>query len=401
MSETAVKTAARMVRATAGRPPKITVLGLRGFPGIQGGIETHAEHLYPALARMGFDVEVIVRSPYWSARETAWNGIRFRKLWSPRGAGVEALVHSLLGVIYAAVRRPDILHIHAIGPSIVTPLARLLGLRVVVTHHGADYEREKWGRLARLVLRAGEAMGMRFANHRIVITGTIRDAIHRKYRVDATVIANGVRIPERPSTTEALTRFGLAHGRYVLSVSRLVPEKRHMDIVTAFERTAPPGWKLVLVGSTEPEDDYVRALRRHAQDKPNVVLTGLQTGVALGELFTNAGVFVLASSHEGLPIALLEAISFGIPVLASDIAANREVGLPDERYFPLGDLDALTRRLGDATGAGGADAGVDGWSELLSQRYDWDRIAHQTMEVYCTLLRRPFASESEPEAVTE
>lgn len=399
MSDIAFSEGAASAARSAERPLRVTVLGLRGFPGIQGGIETHAEHLYPALARMGCEVEVIVRSPYWQESAPRWPGIRFRRLWSPRSAGVEALVHSLLGVLYAAVRRPDILHIHAIGPSIVTPLARLLGLRVVVTHHGADYEREKWGRLARLVLRTGEALGMRFANGRIVITATIRDAIRRKYGVDAAVIANGVRIPQRPATTEALTRFGLAPGRFLLSVSRMVPEKRHLDIIDAFERAAPRGWKLALVGGIEPEDDYIRSVRRRAAANPDIVLTGLQTGVPLGELFANAGLFVLASSHEGLPIALLEAISFGLPVLASNIPANREVGLPEERYFPLADVAALTERITGLTAPDSSACVTDGWWELLRQRYDWNRIAAQTLGVYYGLLGREEKLPREP--VTE
>src|SRR6185312_5078097 len=140
---------------------RVTVLGVRGIPNVQGGIETHAEHLYARLAQMGCDVEVIVRTPFTPPNARSFGAVRLRRLWAPERAGFEALVHSFIGVLYAGVTRPDILHIHAVGPAIVTPIARLLGLRVVVTHHGPDYDRDKWGRFARWVLQTGEHVGMR------------------------------------------------------------------------------------------------------------------------------------------------------------------------------------------------------------------------------------------------
>jgi len=132
------------------------------MPNVQGGVETHAEHLYKRLSGLGCDVEVLVRTPF-VPRGRQWYGpMRLRRIWSPRRAGLEALVHSGVCVFYAALLRPDILHIHAVGPAIVTPIARLFGLRVVVTHHGPDYERDKWGAFARWVLRTGESLGMRY-----------------------------------------------------------------------------------------------------------------------------------------------------------------------------------------------------------------------------------------------
>src|ERR1022692_2879905 len=137
------------------------VLGIRGMPNIQGGVETHAEQLYLRLAALGCKVEALVRTPFVPRGQRSLGPIRIRRLWAPQRAGVEALVHSVIGVLYAGFARPDILHIHGIGPAIVTPIARLLGLRVVVTHHGRDYEREKWGAFARWVLRLGERFGTR------------------------------------------------------------------------------------------------------------------------------------------------------------------------------------------------------------------------------------------------
>ncbi len=356
------------------------MLGLRGFPEVEGGVEKHAEHLYPLLARAGCEVGVVVRRRYQAAG--TWRGVRFHSLWAPSASGVEAFVHSFLGVLLAAVKRPDILHIHAIGPAIMTPLARLLGLRVIVTHHGPDYDREKWGRGARALLRLGERWGMRFAHHNIVISRVIRDLVWEKHHRRATVIPNGVDLPLIPRETDRLEALSLEAGRYVLLVSRLVPEKRHIDLIRAFAAAGMPGWKLAIVGAVDEGSAYCREVRAAASGSGGVVLTGFQGGEALRQLYAHAGVFVLPSSHEGLPIALLEALSYGIPVLASDIPANLEVGLAPAQYFPLGDVDALAGKL-RAVGAG--EIAFDSPEAVradIARRYDWERIAHMTLAVY-------------------
>lgn len=363
---------------------RIMVLGLRGFPGVQGGVETHAEHLYQRLSTLGCEVEVLVRAPYWQAAAAqALPAIRFQPLWSPTRSGLEALAHSLLGVTYAALHRPDVLHIHAIGPALVTPLARLLGLRVVVTHHGPDYDREKWSAGARAILRLGERWGMRHAHARIAISAVIQALIARRHDRPSVCIPNGVELPAAQPPGPALAAFGLAPGRYVLNVSRLVPEKRQLDLIDAFQAAALPGWRLALVGGLPSDDDYVARVRAAAAAAgPAVVLTGFQQGRALAELFANAGLFVLPSTHEGLPIALLEALSHGLPCLASDIPANRAVGLPAAHYFATGDrtqLSAGLQRLARRPQDSAERTRLRAW---VSQNFDWQRIARQTLGVY-------------------
>jgi glycosyltransferase involved in cell wall biosynthesis len=302
--------------------------------------------------------------------------------------GLEAIVHSFLGVLVAAVHRPDILHIQAIGPALVTPLARLQGLKVVVTHHGPDYDRQKWGGFARWVLRTGERWGMRWSNARIVISEVIRALVRDKHGVESTLIPNGVVLPELPAGRSTLDAFGLEPGRYVVLVSRLVPEKRHLDLIAAFVQAQLSGWKLAIVGASDHPDAYVRSVLDAAEKTPGVVCTGFQSGEVLAELFGQAGMFVLPSSHEGLPIALLEALSYGLPVLASDIRANREVGLPDEHYFPLGDVAALAGRLRELAARPLTADDREARRQWVSERYDWRKIAGQTLEVYRSVLKK-------------
>ncbi len=362
---------------------RVMFLGLRGFPQVQGGVEAHAEHLCPWLVEMGCEVTVIVRSSYMTAETgDVWRGVRFVRVWAPQSKGLEAVVHTFLGVLVAAVRRPDILHIHAIGPALMTPLARLLGLKVVVTHHGPDYDRQKWGTFAKWVLRTGECWGMRWSNARIVISQVIRRLVREKHGVDSALIPNGVVLPVLPQGRATLDAFGLEPERYVVLVSRLVPEKRHFDLIEAFRRAALPGWKLAIVGASDHPDAYVQGLLDAAKATPGVVCTGFQSGPALAELFGHAGLFVLPSSHEGLPIALLEALSYGLPVIASDIPANREVGLPPEHYFPLGDVAALAQRLRECAARPLTTGDREARRLWVGERYDWRAIARQTLDVY-------------------
>ncbi len=361
---------------------KVMVLGTRGFPQVQGGVETHAEHLYPRLAKLGCEIHVIARSPYVPRRQKKWEGVFFHRLWSPKATGLEAFLHSFIGVLYAGIQRPDILHIHAVGPALMTPLARLLGIKVVITHHGADYEREKWGSGARLVLRMGERMGVRYASRTIVISKVIQQLVLKKYGASSALIPNGVILPDPPATKESLVTFSLTPNRYVLLVSRFVPEKRQLDLIAAFNQAKLPNWKLVLVGGTEPRNEYVDNVLSESEKNPNIVVTGFQSGQRLQELFSNAGLFVLPSSHEGLPIAMLEALSYGLTTLASNIPANTEVGLPAKQYYPLGDIHSLSKMLTTFSQQRNSPERKAKLRTWVKEKYDWDTIAGQTLDVY-------------------
>jgi glycosyltransferase involved in cell wall biosynthesis len=364
---------------------RIMVLGLRGVINVQGGVETHARRLYPLLTRLGCDVEIVQRSAYYprKPRLREWRRMTLTYLWSPRTPGVETAVHTLLGVLYAAVKRPDVLHLHAIGPALLAPLARLFGLRVVVTHHCADYEREKWGPLAKAVLRTGERLGIGFAHSPIVVSPVLKEAVERRYGIGTTLIPNGVPKASPRRTLRALRRFDLRPGRYVLCVARLVPEKRQLDLIAAFQAARPAGFKLVLVGEIQQGDAYCQELGALAARDPTIVLTGYQSGVPLHELYTHAGLFVLPSAVEGHPIALLEAAAYEVPVLASAIPANLAIPLPRDHYFPVGDTRALARQLEVMTqDTTATTAERRALHAAIRANYSWRKAAELTSSVY-------------------
>ena len=312
---------------------KIVVTGTRGIPNIMGGVETHCEELFPRIAGMGFDVTVIRRKSYVHDSLKEYKGVKLIDIATPKKKSFEAIIHTFRAILKAKSLHADIVHIHAIGPALLTPLARLLGMKVVFTHHGPDYDRDKWGFAAKTMLKLGERMGTKYANEVIVISEVINDILVRKYnRRDCHLIYNGVPKPDLCDYPEYFEELGIEKGKY----------------------------------------GHLKQMAK----KNGVVLTGFIKGKKLHSLLTHTRCFVLPSSHEGLPIALLEAMSYGCPVIVSNIPANLEVGLDYESYFPVGDVDALARKLQENIEKPYRKVHYD------MAEYDWNHIAQQVAEVY-------------------
>lgn len=367
---------------------RIGVLGTRGFPGVQGGIETHCENLYARLAERGCEIFVFTRKPYVDVEQKIYKGVNLIPLGCPKNKFLEAFAHTFYGVIAARRLSPAVLHIHGIGPSLFVPLARLLKLKVVMTNHGADYNREKWGRLAKSVLRLGERLGSRCANRVICISEPIAADIQKRHKKPVTVISNGVNLPRVCQTHDYLDEYGLAKGKYVLSVGRLVPEKGFHDLFAAFNTLPPNGWKLVIVGRADHEDSYSSGLREKARSNVNIVMTGFLTGKPIQELYSHAGLFVLPSYHEGLPIVLLEAMSYGSPCIASDIPANRNVELENARFFEPGNIGQIASKIIRFMSEPLSEEARTKQVDLIADKYDWEKIAQNTLEVYKEIVEK-------------
>ena len=384
---------------------KIVVAGTRGIPGIQGGVETHCEELYPRIASLGHTVTVIRRSCYLTERRKkhpvhtdakgkkwqTYKGVRLLDVFAPRRKSIEAIFHTFLAVLQAKRLRPDVLHIHAIGPSLMVPLARMLGMKVVTTNHGPDYDRGKWGGLAKKVLRLGEKWGAKRSNEVIVISKVIADILASNYgRVDTHLIYNGVPEPSKSSRTDYIESLGLTPRRYVMALGRFVPEKNFQLLIRAWKASglSEKGYRLVIAGAADHEDEFSRSLKREAIEE-DVVLTGFIKGESLSQLLTHGSLFVLPSSHEGLPISLLEAMSYGLDVLVSDIPANKIAQLSSDDFFHL-----------DVTSSAAEQSNITRLCEGLVRKlearnvsrtydltpYNWDHIAQQTLQVYASLL---------------
>lgn len=372
---------------------KIFVIGTRGIPGILGGIETHCEELYPRLVKLGYNVTVIRRSFYvkpnvdWSngVEDDMWQGVKLVDIQAPRLKAFEAIVHTAKAIFYARRHGADLVHIHAIGPSLLAPLARLLGMKVVMTHHGPDYERDKWGGGAKTMLKLGQWLGCKSANHVIVISEVIKHLIATRCgRTKAvSLIYNGVPSPDICIDPYFFRKLGIKEGRYVLVMCRFEPEKRLHDLLEAFvllkkRHGIDEDVKLVLAGDSVFEEDYPLELKRRCREY-GVVLPGFVKGSNQHSLLSNALCYVLPSSHEGLPIALLEAMSYRLPVIASAIPANLEVGLPQDCYFKVGDVEALSEKIEEIARRPLTRIEYD------MTKYNWDQISQQVACLYDSL----------------
>jgi glycosyltransferase involved in cell wall biosynthesis len=308
----------------------------------------------------------------------SYRGVKFKDIHAPKIVGVESALHTLLSVFYAKRQHADLLHIHAIGPAIVLPVAKLLRLKVVVTHHGPDYDRKKWGWLARYIIKTGERFTARFADDVIAVSPVIVDIMKKKYGRTHRVhlIYNGVNIPPLVAPGSCLARLGLSPQHYVLAVGRFVEEKNFDHLIDAFHKIHPSApCRLAIAGDADIETAYSQELKAKAKAQ-GVVLAGIVKGRELAELYSNAALFVLPSSHEGLPLTLLEAMSYRRKVVVSDIPANLAVGLDKASYFHLDDWDSLAERITERLNEPNTERTYD-----LS-RYDWDTITTEIVRVY-------------------
>ncbi|MDD4361936.1 MAG: glycosyltransferase family 4 protein [Bacteroidales bacterium] len=275
---------------------RIYVIGTRGFPGIQGGVEKHCESLYPLIAREGWRVTVFRRKPYFDSDNGSitYNNIDFKDIWTIKEKSFEAIIHSFIAALICIVERPDIVHLHNIGPSLVLPLLKLGWLKTVVTYHSPNYEHSKWSNLAKFILKTGERFVSMFADQVIFVSKTQLDKVPCKNK---TLIANGVFTPAPSDSSAYLKDIGLQPKQYILAVSRFVPEKGLHDLIEAYSSLDTP-CRLVIAGDADHETDYSRELKESAEADDRIVLTGYITGEPLNQIYSHARLFVLPSYHE-------------------------------------------------------------------------------------------------------
>jgi glycosyltransferase involved in cell wall biosynthesis len=291
---------------------------------------------------------------------------------------LETLSNTFVAILRARFQaRADCVHIHAIGPGLLSPLARLLGMPVILTHHGDDFRRDKWNKLARGVLRLGENVGVGNAARTIAVSPTLAQRLKTDYASHADrihYVPNGADhivgralAADGPSTLE---RLGLTADEYIVSVGRLVPEKGFADLIRAHKASGSSAPLVIVGGHSNSDHDRELADLAHS----GVILTGSLPQAQVAHVLSNAKLFVLASHHEGLPIAALEAWAMGAPLLLSDIQPNRDLGLSEAHYFPVKDVAALAARLSD-------DA-AEIPAQPLDPAFNWTSIAHQAAAIY-------------------
>lgn len=331
---------------------KIAMIGQKGYPALSGGIEKHVQELSENLANK--DHEVIVFSRGWYCGDLE-KETKVKRVFVPtiRTKHLDAIIHTFASIVAATWMKVDIYHIHGVGPALLAWLPKLLrpSAKVVVTFHCIDRKQKKWGLFARLMLWLGEIFACRFPDKTIVVSQTLADYVRLKYKTEPNYIPNGVNIPSENKEKKLLKQFNLEPNKYFAMVSRLVEHKGQKTLIRGWQlarETRPDLFKehkLVIVGGSSFTDSYEKELKALADNDKSIILSGEQLGKNLHALFANAQAVVHPSVAEGLPIAVLEAMSHGKCVLASDIPEHLEVVNQHGLSFRKGDAKHLAENL--------------------------------------------------------
>lgn len=358
---------------------RLAVIGIRGFPGVQGGVESHCMQLIPRLAA-NFNCVVYRRKPYLTAQSQTENltGVQFRDLPSTRIGGFESLYHTFLCCIHLLFHRVDVVNVHNIGPGLFAPLLRIMGFKVVLTYHSPNYEHDKWSLPAKLMLRLCEKVSLSCSNRVIFVSQPQRDKYSQVVKRKSEAIPNGINPIGIDHGTDFLEKHNLCPGEYILAVGRLTPEKGFDVLVRAVNALDRP-ITLVIAGASDHGNDFEKQLR-DLDVRHRTVFTGFTTGAPLAQLYTHARLYVLSSYAEGFPMVLLEAMSHQLPVVCTDIPATHIIPLPADRYAKPGDSDDLARVMEKALAEG-----PERQSYPLD-RYNWDNVTQATVQLYNSIL---------------
>lgn len=366
----------------------IVMLGHKRIPSREGGVEIVVEELSSRMAAAGHQVTCLNRAgkhvsgeEFATEKQHMYKGIRVKTVPALDKKGLAAMTASVTGAFAAAFSRADVVHFHAEGPCAMLWLPKLFGKRCIATVHGLDHQRAKWGRFARAYIMAGERCAVRFADEIIVLSQGVQQYFRDVYGRETVFVPNGVNKPQCQQA-DLISRFGLEKDSYILFLGRLVPEKGVHYLIEAF-RQLHTDKKLVIAGGTSDTDTYVQQLKEMVAADPSVIFTGFVQGQLLEELYSNAYIYVLPSDLEGMPLSLLEAMSYGNCCVVSDIPECAEVVEDKAAVFAKGNVDALRaclqRLCDDAASVTGYKSGA---AAYICGKYNWDDVTEKTLALY-------------------
>ncbi len=367
----------------------IAMLGHKRIPSREGGIEIVVEELSTRMAARGHAVTCYNRKGHHvSGREfdrqtlSEYKGVRLTDVMTIDKKGLAAMTSSFFAAIKAAMGKYDIIHFHAEGPCAMIWIPKLFGKRCVCTIHGLDHKREKWTGFAKKYILFGEKMAVKFADEMIVLSQGVQEYFSQTYGRETVFIPNGVTMPENKNADLITSQFDLYKDDYILFLGRIVPEKGLRYLVEAFKQVDTDK-KLVIAGGSSDTEDFWNELKEMAQDDERIVFTGFVQGQLLEELYSNSYIYTLPSDLEGMPLSLLEAMSYGNCCLVSDIAECAEVVEDKAVTFAKGNVADLTEKLqclcNDSEGVLKYKKEA---ADFICGKYNWDKIVDRTLELY-------------------
>lgn len=376
---------------------EIAFIGQKGIPAKFGGVERHVHELSQRLVERGFAVTVYGRQWYTERNDSKIDGVKLIHLPSIHTKHLDTITHTALATLHALRHGFDVIHYHGVGPALWSWLPRVLSPQttVITTFHSIDRKHEKWGLVARLALRLGEWAACRFSHHTIGVSRTICQYARDVYDRDAEYIPNAVPLYHRTNAANHLKQWGLKPDKYVLMVSRLIPHKGAHYLIKAYqllqheEPRLLGDTKLVIVGDGYYTDNYVRGLKAATDGNPNIVFTGFQTGTALTQLYSHARLMVHPSDKEGMPTTVLEGMSYGLPLLLSDIPEHLEFVTGDDScLFAHGHVRSLQGKLSALLTKSSEERQRHGETnrKLIRDEYEWEQAVDRLVKLYTELL---------------
>lgn len=357
--------------------PRIAMIGHKDFPSRSGGVEVVVYELATALAQRGYAVTVYNRGRKKGENHGVYRGVEFRRSPTSQRQSLNALIYSVTATAQALCRRYDLIHYHALGPSVMLLAARLFRVRTVATVHGLDWQRAKWNRFGSAYLKLGERIIARYAHEVIVLSRGVQDYFRETYGRETNLIENAVTPIEPAGCGEIGRKFGLKEKGFVLFLARIVPEKGLHYLIEAFRRCDTE--KQLVIAGEVPDNEYGRKIRELAAGDGRILFVGFVRGRVLEELYSSCTLYVLPSEIEGQALTLLEAMSAGARCLTSDIPENTDV----------------TRGFGAAFRSGDADSLYESLSRLLAQGDDHPRAEEQRRYIRTAYTREAMVSRTE------
>lgn len=367
----------------------IAMLGHKRIPSREGGIEIVVEELSTRMVKLGHQVTCFNRkghhvsgSEFDSSQLSEYKGVKLKPVWTLDRKGLAAMTSSLCAAIKAAFGKYDVVHFHAEGPCAMLWIPKLFGKRCIATIHGIDWQRAKWGDFASKYIKFGEKVAVKYADEIIVLSKGVQKYFKDTYDRKTIFIPNGVNRPVIRESQLIKEKFDLDKDSYILFLGRLVPEKGISYLIEAFKQIDTDK-KLVIAGGSSDTDEFLRKLKQLAMNDERIIFTGFVQGQQLEELYSNAYVYALPSDLEGMPLSLLEAMSYGNCCVVSNIAECAEVVEDKAVIFRKSNVDQLKEKLQDLCDhPEQVKLYKDSASDFICQKYSWDDVVNRTVVLY-------------------
>lgn len=368
---------------------RIAMLGHKRIPSREGGIEIVVEELATRMAKKSHSVTCYNRkghnvagSEFDGTKLKTYKGVTLQEVFTIDKRGLAAMTASVSASLRAALGNYDVVHIHAEDPAFMCWLPKLFGKKVIVTVHGLDHQRAKWGKFASWYIRSGEKNAVRFADEIIVLSKGVQDYFQNTYGRTTRFIPNGVNKAKPRKARQITEKWGLTKDSYILYLGRIVPEKGERYLIEAFKQTKTDK-KLVIAGGSSDTQAFMDELKSLAKDDDRIIFTGFVQGEILEELYSNPYIYTLPSDLEGMPLSLLEAMSYGNCCLTSDIPECAEVVEDKALLFRKSDVSDLKAKLQNACDHPEMVESYKAQAEeFICKKYNWDDVVEKTLKLY-------------------